>query len=156
MPQFDVTTFPTQIFWLLIFFTILMIYTIRVSVPRMRDLLDERWQKTDGYKLSAERSRKETHNLEQKRLEVINVARENASNLTNIELEKVILSQEKQKNDIHADVKVQLENHEKQMRSELSKIREDMDVHILETATEIVNRITGMAVKKSAVEKAKG
>lgn len=55
MPQFDLAVFPAQIFWLVIFFTILMVYTVSISVPRMKALLEERWQKTEGYRLEAGR-----------------------------------------------------------------------------------------------------
>ncbi len=55
MPQFDPAVFSAQIFWLFIFFAILMIYTVFVSVPRLKQLLEERWQKTEGYRIEAER-----------------------------------------------------------------------------------------------------
>lgn len=59
MPQFDLSIFPGQIFWLIIFFSALMVYTVTISVPRMKKILDERWESTEGYRIEADRLKDE-------------------------------------------------------------------------------------------------
>ena len=89
MPQFDIAVFSSQIFWLVIFFTILMAYTVTISVPSMRNLLDERWERTDGFRLSADRYRDESKDLEKQKSDLVKQARANAQNLLSVEQEKI-------------------------------------------------------------------
>ena len=42
MPQFDATTFPTQLFWLALCFTVLCIVMVRIALPRVANVLDAR------------------------------------------------------------------------------------------------------------------
>ncbi len=47
MPQFDVTTFASQVFWLVVLFAILYVVTWRVALPRVSDLLRQRQERID-------------------------------------------------------------------------------------------------------------
>jgi len=47
MPQLDVTTFSTQIFWLVITFGTLFLIMWRVTVPRISDALEARQKRID-------------------------------------------------------------------------------------------------------------
>ena len=42
MPQFDPSSFPSQIFWLVIFFALLYLLMSKVALPRMAAVLDRR------------------------------------------------------------------------------------------------------------------
>ncbi len=42
MPQFDPSTFPTQIFWLILSFVALYFLLSRIAIPRIAEVLDER------------------------------------------------------------------------------------------------------------------
>lgn len=42
MPQFDLTHFASQIFWLIVTFTVLYLVMARSSLPRVREILQER------------------------------------------------------------------------------------------------------------------
>jgi len=48
MPQLDVTTFPTQLFWLAVIFVVLLVVMARIGLPRVRGVLDTRAAKIDG------------------------------------------------------------------------------------------------------------
>lgn len=54
MPQFDVSTFPSQIFWLFLCFFIVYFYTSKVTLQRIKKVLEERWFETEGKKNQAE------------------------------------------------------------------------------------------------------
>ncbi|MEE2761145.1 MAG: F0F1 ATP synthase subunit B' [Pseudomonadota bacterium] len=59
MPQFDVTTFPTQLIWLVIAFIILYVLMERVALPRIGQVLEERQEKIDDNLDAAEQLRTE-------------------------------------------------------------------------------------------------
>ena len=42
MPQFDTTTFASQIFWLVVSFTIVFLFIWRIALPRISDTLENR------------------------------------------------------------------------------------------------------------------
>lgn len=47
MPQFDVASFPTQIFWLVICFVVLYVLMARIALPRISQVLEERQKRID-------------------------------------------------------------------------------------------------------------
>lgn len=48
MPQFDITTFPTQVFWLAIAFTTLYVLLAWLAIPRIERVLGERRGRIEG------------------------------------------------------------------------------------------------------------
>ena len=54
MPQFDATTFPSQLFWLLICFVTLLLFSARVTLPRLNKVFSLRWGKIEGTLKEAE------------------------------------------------------------------------------------------------------
>jgi F-type H+-transporting ATPase subunit b len=48
MPQFDATTFPSQLIWLAITFVLLYLVLSRVALPRIASVLEERQKRIGG------------------------------------------------------------------------------------------------------------
>jgi F-type H+-transporting ATPase subunit b len=48
MPQFDATTFPSQLIWLVITFVLLYLVLSRVALPRIASVLEERQKRIGG------------------------------------------------------------------------------------------------------------
>ncbi len=59
MPQLDITTFSTQIFWLVITFGALFLIMWRVTVPRISDALEARQKRIDDNLAKAAEFKKE-------------------------------------------------------------------------------------------------
>jgi F-type H+-transporting ATPase subunit b len=59
MPQFDFSTFPTQIFWLALSFIVLYLLMARIALPRVAQTLDERRDRIDDDLDKAEQFKKE-------------------------------------------------------------------------------------------------
>ena len=48
MPQLDVTTFPSQIFWLIVCFVILYLLMANLALPRLEKLVEDRRRHVEG------------------------------------------------------------------------------------------------------------
>jgi F-type H+-transporting ATPase subunit b len=48
MPQFDPSTFPSQIFWLIVTFALVFIVAARIALPRVGEVLDNRRSRVDN------------------------------------------------------------------------------------------------------------
>jgi F-type H+-transporting ATPase subunit b len=59
MPQFDPTTFPTQLFWLVVTFVALYVLMVYVALPRVTEVLDARRERVDHDLEAAEKLRAE-------------------------------------------------------------------------------------------------
>ena len=59
MPQLDVTTFPSQVFWLIVTFIALFLITWRISIPRISGALEARQKRIDDNLNRAEELKKE-------------------------------------------------------------------------------------------------
>ena len=59
MPQLDVSTFSSQIFWLVVSFTTLFLIVWRIGVPKISHVLETRQKRIDDNLLRAEEFKKE-------------------------------------------------------------------------------------------------
>ncbi len=59
MPQFDMTTAPSQIFWFLLVFGLLYLTFVKVVLPKMGGVIDARQSKIEGDLARAEALKKE-------------------------------------------------------------------------------------------------
>jgi F-type H+-transporting ATPase subunit b len=48
MPQLDVSTFPSQIFWLAVFFVVLYLLMARLALPKIEKIIEERRNRVDS------------------------------------------------------------------------------------------------------------
>ena len=48
MPQLDLSTFPSQIFWLAAFFVVLYLLMAKIAIPGIEKVIDERRNRIDG------------------------------------------------------------------------------------------------------------
>ena len=48
MPQLDLSTFPSQIFWLAVFFVVLYLLMAKLAIPRIERVIDERRNRVEN------------------------------------------------------------------------------------------------------------
>ena len=152
MPQFDPAVFPAQIFWLVIFFTILMIYTVGVSVPRLKKLLEERWRKTEGYRIEAGRLSEEKeaklHELEAN----LNYTRQKAHNIITATLNDVDKNLSERKKAMVSLLKTQIEATENAIIEEKEKALLDIKKHTQIITCDIIEKLLPMAGKQENLD----
>ena len=133
MPQLDISTFPSQIFWLIITFSALFFVVWRISVPKIADTLEARQKRIDDNLVRAEELKKDAESalrayevsLEQAHLEAQNILTE-----ANAKLARESQLQEDKLNEI-------LESRFRESEKNIDRAIKDATVHIRDAAMEV-------------------
>ena len=143
MPQLEITTFSSQIFWLLVTFTMLFLIIWRISVPKISDTLETRQKRIDDNLLRAEELKKDAEVamdtyksfLNEAHLEAQNIIIEANSRLTKeSELREANLTEALASRVLESE-----KNIEKAMNDAVTHIRDSA----IEVATSAVERLSG-------------
>lgn len=78
LPQFDTTTFASQIFWLTVSFVLLYLLMSRMSLPRISEVMEMRQTQKDNNLNRAEQMHEEADKIEKTYQETLQKAREDA------------------------------------------------------------------------------
>ena len=76
MPQLNPEFFVSQLFWLAVFFSFLLIFLWRVSLPRIAIVLEKRQNKIDENLMLAKKLQEEAKEIEEKINSLINKAKQ--------------------------------------------------------------------------------
>ena len=145
-PPFDTTTFPSQIFWLAITFTILLAFLWRFVVPRIGGTISERKQRIAQELAQAEQDRREADQAYTTYQNTLIEARQRARALVEENRSQVRASVERAEK--AADTQADQALAEAEAR--LAKLRAEAREHIRRAAQEaaagIVERLIGESV----------
>ena len=158
MPQFDLSTFPTQLVWLVIAFVLLYVLMARVALPRIGQVLEERQEKIDDNLDTAEKLRAETEADSESYEAALVQAREQArgaiQDAARAATEEASRRQEELGRELAETVKAVEENIEDAKRDAVSGIRQAA----VEAAASATERLIGVkpsdAAAGAAVDKA--
>ena len=138
LPQMDITTFPSQLFWLVITFAILYIFMWRVVIPKLSTTIEERKDKISNDINEAEKFNSEATSILEKYEEQMSSASQNASD--------IISESKSQMNEYFENLKLENEKKIAEMirnSQEMIKLREKDSINEVRNATlETVKEIT--------------
>lgn len=141
MPQFDSATFSAQIFWLILCFVGLSVFTVRYSIPKLRSLLKERWAKTDGYKVEAKKLLDQVTEIHIGRDLHLNQARETAYGIVNQAQKAASKELSAKKDDFSASIKNKLDHAEKSLLKQKDGLLQDISSHVHEFTDAILAKV---------------
>ncbi|MBP6985801.1 MAG: hypothetical protein KBB83_04325 [Alphaproteobacteria bacterium] len=101
MPQLDFATYTSQLFWLIVSFTILYCFTARVTMPRMAKILDARGARIDGNLRQAEEIQRESEKVRAAFEEMLNKTKNQAHENVMQMIHKVSVSSAQRKKDLN-------------------------------------------------------
>ena len=140
MPQLNPEFFISQLFWLVVFFSFLLIFLWRISLPRIASVLEKRQNKIDENLSTAKELQKSAQEIETKINNEINKAKIDADD----QIKKTLLS-------LQEDVSSQLKSIDKEIEEKVSnaekKILENKNNQLKNINEEIFN-ITKITVNK--------
>jgi F-type H+-transporting ATPase subunit b len=144
MPQFNAKTFPSQIFWLVITFSILYALVTWVLLPRIRENIRLRKNKVSN---NLERSEAIKNDIEKMINEYelkIYEAKENVSSM----IKKSILKSSDEFNAQINTVKKQIEIKQKEVESNLSKYKNKIEENTIDASASVAVQIINKIISK--------
>lgn len=145
-PPFDTGTYPSQIFWLVVCFSLLLVVMWRVAVPKIGGVIGERKGRIQTELAKAEESRKQAEHAAAAYQAPILEARERARVAS--EQTRTQMQQEFDRAKQTADTEVHRKTTEAQER--IAGLQRQARWHVTQAAEEavvaIVNRLTGETV----------
>ncbi len=116
MPQFDLTTYSSQIFWLILCFIALYLFFAFIIIPRIASIIGEREQIIEGNKNYAEKINSQ---IKQLKLDVDKIKKD-ASNFYQNQIDSALSSSGKIRDEMKFKLKSQIVELNKQTKLEIA------------------------------------
>jgi F-type H+-transporting ATPase subunit b len=149
LPQLDFSTWPTQIFWLVVSFALAYLLMWRIVVPRIGSVLEERHNRIED---DLSRARQASDDAEQAREafeKMLADARSDGNEMTRKTTESIMSKMERKVETANASLSKKMAEAE----AEIAKARGDALKEVSDIATasamDVVAQLTGMKVGKT-------
>ena len=153
-PPMDAHTFPSQIFWLVIFFGLLYLLMSKVALPKMAAVLDKRHKAIEGDLAKASALKHETEAAIQHYEKSLADARANAQGIATETRSKIADEIEAERSALETTLSSKLAEADSRISATKAKAMQDVHEVAAETAAEIVSELTGHKVSKEHAAKA--
>ena len=153
-PPMDAHTFPSQIFWLVIFFGLLYLLMSKVALPKMAAVLDKRHKAIEGDLAKASALKHETEAAIQHYEKSLADARANAQGIATETRSKIADEIEAERSALEKTLSSKLAEADARISATKAKAMQDVHEVAAETAAEIVSELTGHKVSKEHAAKA--
>jgi F-type H+-transporting ATPase subunit b len=153
-PPMDATTFPSQIFWLVIFFGLLYLLMSRVALPKMGSILEKRAARIEGDLAKAHALKNETEAAVAAYEKALADARSKAQGIALETRTRMATEMDAERAAVEATLGAKVSEAEGRIAKAKTKAMADVSEVAADAAAEIVAELTGTKVTKAAVSKA--
>jgi F-type H+-transporting ATPase subunit b len=143
MPQFELANFIPQLAWLAVFFAILYFGIVRLTVPKIGQVIGEREQTVSGDIQTAEAAKAEADRIEADYAASVAAAREQAREAVNAARGRATKAVEQRLAAANAEVETKQAAAQAQLDAARVKALADVEAVAAEAAADIVERLTG-------------
>lgn len=153
-PPMDAHSFPSQIFWLVIFFGLLYLLMSKVALPRMAAVLEKRHKAIESDLSRASALKNETQAAITSYEKALADARAKAQGIATETRGKMASEIEAERSALEKTLSAKLAEAESRISSLKATAMKDVNDIAAETAAEIVSSLTGAPVSKDQAAKA--
>jgi F-type H+-transporting ATPase subunit b len=153
-PPLDSSTFPSQLFWLVVFFAALYFLMSKLVLPKIGGIIDARKSRIDGDIARAAALKDETEAALKSYEKALADARGNANDIAKSTRDAVNADIAKQQAALDADLATKASAAESQISKAKAKAMESVNDIAAETAADIVAALTGGKATKADIAKA--
>jgi F-type H+-transporting ATPase subunit b len=145
LPQLDVTTFPSQLFWLLVTFVFLYVIFSKKNLPEISSVLENRKNHIQNDLETAGKTRLEAEQVQNSYEESLNKAREDATNEMSSVNDEISAEAEKASNEFREHSEKEIAKAEKNLSKAKKEVLDSMDTIAAEIASEAAQKIVGIS-----------
>jgi F-type H+-transporting ATPase subunit b len=153
LPQLDITTWPNQLFWLVVTFGIGYIIMSRMITPRIGNVIEQRGRTIQDDLNRAKEAEAEAQTMKAEFEASLDDARAKAADAA----QKAMSEAKAKAEEAEAELSAKLAKKTKTAETKLAKIRDEALANINEVASEVtqdaVKAVTGMTVTKAEATK---
>ena len=154
MPQLNPEFFVSQLFWLAVFFSFLLIFLWRVSLPRISLVLEKRQRKIDENLSSAKMLQEQAQEIESNINNKISKAKQDADEKIKKAISSLQSDVSTKLSTLDEELEIKISNSEKEiLRSKESQMK-NIDNEIANITKITVSKITSLNISESEIEKA--
>jgi len=153
-PPMDATTFPSQIFWLVIFFALLYLLMSKVALPKMAAVLERRHKTIEGDLAKATALKNETQAAIDSYEKALADARAKAQGIAAETRAKMNAEMEAERAALEKTLAAKTADAEAKIAAAKAQAMKDVGEVAAETAAEIVAELTGAEATKADAAKA--
>lgn len=154
LPQLDVDTYPTQIFWLVVTFVVLYLIMSKVALPRIAEVLEERQERIADDIETAERLRSEAAAVQAEYEKALADARGKAQDLFRETAEAISKEQAEAEAEAAKKMARKTKTAETRIAKQRAEALESLRAVASETAAAATAKLIGVEPKADAIEKA--
>lgn len=145
LPQLDFSTYASQIFWLLIFFSILYIFFAKKTLPNISSVIENRKEHIQGDLNTAQRLKDEAEEVHQAYQAALDKARKEAHKLFKTSDDEIKAKAESEQKAFYERSHQEIEATEKRIEDAKAAAMEDMNAIAAEVASEAAQKIVGIS-----------
>ena len=154
LPQFDVTTFPSQIFWLAIMFVVLYVYFAKGALPKLSKVIEKRHATISSDLEQAEKISQDVEKTRSDYEEAMKKAHDEARK-TIADVEQHLKADADNQAEIFKDKSAKaILDLEDKMASLKAKIKAELDNVAVDLTSDIIAQLTPLSVKEADIENA--
>ncbi len=153
LPQFDITFFPSQIFWLFISFGIIFTFVNFYFFPRMRKILFERERKITKDLKFYEHNLHEIEELLKKHETMIKNANEEANKSLKEADKRIKDFTEKRCSEVDENLNNKFNIAKQEIDLEISNFQSSLKEEVLKSAINLIEAIEGEKVSEEKIKK---
>ncbi len=153
-PPLDSSTFPSQLFWLVIFFTALYLLMSRLVLPKLATIIATRRGQIDGDLARASALKDETEAAIKSYDKALSDAKANATDIARDTRAKVTAEIDGEQAKLDGALSAKIKDAEAKIAKAKAKAMDSVHSIAADTASDIVAQLTGSKVLKTAAAKA--
>jgi F-type H+-transporting ATPase subunit b len=154
VPQLDVSTFPSQIFWLIICFSILYYLLSRRALPRVSEILEARQDRIAADLDQAQRLRRDAEAALAKYEAAIAKAQDRAHSLLAENQSRLLAEAAARQTELDQQLATQVAQAEAQIAAARDRALAELEDAALEAARAAAARLAGITVSAEAARRA--
>ena len=154
MPQLNPEFFVSQLFWLAVFFSFLLIFLWRVSLPRISLVLEKRQRKIDENLSSAKMLQEQAQEIESNINNKISKAKQDAVEKIKKAISSLQSDVSTKLSTLDEELEIKISNSEKEILKSKESQMKNIDNEIANITKITVSKITNLSISESEIEQA--